>query len=377
MKEAKAKNISMKILRDRLAKFAVILGLELSDNSKIKYKREFCAINQLILYLNILLALTLILHEHAKKCSNFLGDCQTMIIASGQLLVTIGGLICYCQQRNIRKLLDWCQEKLTFISLKTILLFKLMDLIFKLAYFCPIIMASIAFLVNIIFNKRKWVIPLYEVTEINDNLMVFYVLFILQSLANAAFLIYGCCMAVIFVISVTSLSVQYTVLDDKMAQFNNFTKSLKVLDQKLIQKELQVIGLMHSDLLNALELFDTIFSVIMFLSEMYCRVGSVVAATIIMYQPQEFIFALFIMGTTLISTLGPILGQEVTSNAEYFAETVYEADWEKISKTNRKELSFMLMMAQKEVGISSAGFHFSNYYELSQVHSLYGVIINS
>lgn len=352
---------------------ALSQGLNVSDKH-VKFTSLRFIYHQISLTQLSTLGLILMVSKHLQDGGHFITDCQTLNIILGQSCMQLSSFILFVNQNNLKKLFSWCEtvsnnnELDEEFTLKTV----------KIFYYLRFLIASSAIFssvfVGLIVQQKVLPIPFYFVEKYWGSFKGYLTVLILESFGVVSVWQLNCGLLATYFILVQHISQQYVVLSDKVRRATNQrlkTVNVKAngeeIDDIKVEDSLDEIGKLHSELLVTIKETSSIFKVALLFNEALGVICVVLPGIIFQYERKEISFAAAAIIVGIFNLAFPYLGEGVSSRAKEFSMATIENDWINLSNKNRKKLALITMMAQKSVGISTAGFHYSNYLEISQI----------
>lgn len=352
-------------LQKRHNSFGKLIGINLSPNVGHCWTYELVfALFQFFVYSYSLLDFIFLISEHKEGRGSFFSNCRAIIVLMATICTGLPGILLHVHQKELFNLMNWCETVHNHKYVNDQKLFKLFSRFRKLAIIVPICHLSSAILTSVIQRKRQFPLTLYHSKESLQDTRVFISIFICLTMHNYTFQQYTFFGLSTFSIIVKSFSKQYHTLSESI-------KNLATVKSDTgVGKDLDSIGKLHSTLMENIKVFSSIYRIPLILNEYLCIVCVIIPFLIVFYEPDEHVFIGSAIVVVTVSLIYPIFGEELSNNALNFVMATNECDWISLSNENRKKLAFILLMAQKPVGVSSGGFHYSNYIEIAQVIKL-------
>lgn len=349
-------------LRMRHTRFGRTIGLELGDEVSVatRFGGLICCLHQVVLYVNLSLVTALMAVEHIRGRGDMLNDCIAFVLIIGEICNAIPGYVFYKKQTELKQLLEWCQQLRSEVGYDEAVPDRILRWLFYVPYIGTVLSALGPLIVNNMSEMQLLPVPLYPVLEVLNNPRLFAALFIYEVVVFNVFWRINAMLLTTYVMLVKSISGQYRALAQ---HFIDATK----LPSEAIDELLDSIGRQHAELLHNLKVTGSIFNTPLLFNEFSGVICVTISMTILAYHFEQVIFAIVAFVCAAFSFLYPFLGQEISSSAEAFEQAAYACDWHEFSMQNRRKVALIMLMSQKQVGVNSGGFHFSNYLEISQV----------
>lgn len=359
--------IAFQNLRRNYQVFARIQGINPTTGSSSASKR-ICVAYQFLLHFHSLLGLCFLAYEFSNKRVEFLGGIECLIIILGTVCNASCGLFLFINQHKLKDLFDFCERLSTNTHFNETLLLRIAKTIQILAAIVPTTCAIGTALVSLYLKKGLLPIPIYYPAFLAENTGFYVFLFTYQVIFNVIFWLFYSIFLSTYVILVEHVSGKYIILCNMLEELHeNRVQSLTIIQ---INNKITQIGKEHAELLWIIRQANSIFEIPLFCNQVFAIMSITMTFTIMIYEHKDVVFA--IQGIVVFSgcLLYPFLGERISKNAEKFLDVVYECEWLILSPSQRKAISLIIMMAQKSVGFSTGGFHFSNYMEITQVSLL-------
>lgn len=337
-------------------------GINVQGNSSNRDLVIFI-IMQLILHFNNGITIGFAL-TNSGSTNNFLGLCVSPLVLFVTTLNSISGILIFKCKDDIGGLLSFCEE----VSKKGVLnenrLFKVVKIIHNLKFVVPLNLTIGTAILTLVVNERILPFPLLYPAIVKTDIKFYTAIFLIQIVFDY----------VIWQLSIFVMTTYIIVTQHILAEYEDLQAELLTINTSLdakIYKKLEQIGGRHSNLLKILNDTSEIFKMPLLLTECQVIFGYVMCGITLFISSNalDLVFAGVCGGFSAMNLIYPVLGERISSSAEKFEAAIYEVDWLAITPRARKELTLMLKMAQKPVGISTGGFHFCNHMEIAQVRN--------
>lgn len=356
-------------LRAVYEKFALVNGVDLQPERTWRSIFLF-SFYQFVLNVGSDIGVPSLVHEYKHGRVNFANICQTMIIVVGSLFIDYSIVFLFAYHDRLTGLLEYCAKLSKTEGFDETFLLKTTRLLYRLGFIIPIWDATAAIMVSLVRWEHHTPIPMHYPQELMDDFKYYVLLFIWQLFFNFAFWQIILFLVCTYIILVQHIQAQYQALGRKLRELTDAAQ-LKKANAKgsdvEFSKQLDTIGREHAELLQIIGDTNKIFEFSLIINEFFAIVCITIALITFQYEQEETVFACQCVLLFSIYLIYPYLGQEITTTAEDFADAGIECNWVDLSVVNKKKLGLIVMMAQQPVGLSSGGFHYSNYLEMSQV----------
>lgn len=359
VQEKTKKFIKFKDVTEIYTIFGKFQGLKLSGEP-VRFSKLRFIIHQMGLGQMFLMGAVLMVLKHLEDENQFLSDCRTLNTCFGQSCVQFYGLILYLNQDKLRSLMSWCEDASDNGRFDEESTFKVVKFLYYLSYLQAFCHSINPILVGFVTNQRLLPVPVYFVDQVWGSTGGYILVFASQVYGVICLWQYGSFLLATFYVLVKHISGQYTRLSSLLKEVGNESEA-KTIDQ------IEEIGMLHSELLMKIKEISSIFKIVLLLNEAVGVICVVISVAIMRYEREETLFAVMVFFFGVSNFAYPYMGEEICSSAEKFALATMESNWLNLSTKQRKKLAMIILVSQKPVGLSTAGFHFSNYLEISQV----------
>lgn len=362
-------HLLLKDYQTRYSNFAKTIGIDTSNHTahNISWRNIFvCTFIQIFVLIVSVIDIGLLVHEHLNGRGVFFKDIRTLTINIGILCTSIPGIMLVKNQHQLLAVLNWCNSvtsdpQLVMKQIKTI------KIGYGLAFWQPTYDTVSTLIFCVLLKTRLLPLTTYNADLITQNWTEYIVMYLIFVAHSFAFWRVSLFALTTYIVLVRFISKQYEVLSQMINEGSGPGSKRSQIE---IGQNLNTIGQMHVELLNNLTVFSNLYTMILLINETFCVAVVSIAVTSFLYQPNEINFAIIALMSVIYNLLYPVFGEEISSSAEDFEKAIYYCDWNDMSVRNRKSVALILLMAQKPVGVTSGGFHFSNYTELSQIFKM-------
>lgn len=355
--------VKFKDFENKYLKFAQGIGINPNKNTK---DLIVCIVIQLLLFYVPALDATLIIYEHLHGRGTFYKDFRSFTINTSVLCTAIPGIVLFINQHKLLEVLNWYKD-ITKESDSCKRQMKIIERLQRMQIWSPIWTSILAATSSVLLNKRQLLVSVYNADLVSEPLAKYAIIFTLFCMNSFSFWRLSLFSLGNLIIFVNFITKQYENLSKMVT---NCLSTAEKGCQSEIGIKLNNIGTLHSELLYNLSIVSKLYEIPLILNEVLCVLALSVSITTFLFEPGETNSGISALMAVVFNFSYPVLGQWISSAAENFERAVYYCDWHNCSARNRKTLTMILLMASQPVGLSSGGYHLSNFMEISQIFRL-------
>lgn len=347
-------------------KLAHGIGIDVAPN-RTKGSMLISLIDKLSMWIFLVTCAASFISAYKGGGEDFISGCRNGTIFFGNLLINTMGIFPYLYHDECAEIIEYCNKLSRFVKIDEDRLLRKIKIVNYSKIAIPL--SNFLGILFLHFVLGQWMLP-FPIAFLR-RFMDFEIGFLFNvtciALINLVFWLDACFQIGSCLIFVDHVSAHYNHLSEKI---QNLLEPETEDEQVNVVARLNDIGRQHTELLDIVDKFNHAFKFSLMLIEFFIVIGCTVFGVIVEYDQAEWIFGVQCLSITCICFIFPIYGQRVTQSSEDFEMVITAFRWDLLSSRDRKKVVLLKMMAQREIGMSSGGFHFSNYTQMISVSQL-------
>lgn len=374
-------------LRELQSNFGYILGIQLVQErkqsrinfEKLKYVLHLIA--QLVLFTFCYFLMSRMIQAHKQSQSVLSLDVYSLCGSIMFLIMSFEACTIFYYQPLLCKLLNQCEQmyrlegsagwmSATYKQCSGSIHQKI-RIMHLMSMGDPIFLKTAAIIMCLVTKKVHLALPVYTLAGWMEELkwaVFFNIIVVVLSFYFNRVLFY---FFSLFTILVHHVAGEYKYLSLAVREIQ-VIKHNEISSEKMeVTGQLKIINKRHSNVIDMINNLDTIFGLPFLASEIFCIVGIPLVSYGLLIDQSVLNASIGSLFVLLFSMFYSFLGQYIITSAEEFETAVNECEWLDFKPSERKFLAYIMQMAQKQLGIRSAGFHLVDHKQLMQVNAVF------
>lgn len=325
-------------------------------------------------------------HERRYGTADYFADAVSMCISTIGLVGSYSNFHIFMRQSELKKLLVWCEkiyspqrpekrareiweDVFRVVHGRSI---KFVKLFFGFVIWDSCFLLTGAVLSKLVLEEGLLLLPLYKMNGFVQDMPWYWLLTGWEFVVIVGFLLQFCYNLSIFVVLTEHINGQLKYIGELLQGLDECcersavpkefdTRAGKFLDHAIT---------LHVEVLDVIKSFSKIFNFPMLLSELAPLACFVLVGLTLFIKHSDYLQAASTTSLIFSAAIYASFGDSIIVHGKELAVAAYSYGWYNLSLRNQKKLNLILRMSQKQIGISSGGFHDVCYLQFSNVSIL-------